>query len=182
MTRDLRFKIQDSRIDQGFTLVELLLVIGILGVLGAVVLATLNPFTQIQKGRDAKRKADLASIQRALETYYEDNGRYPAQAANCVYEIQGNNGDGDDCISWGETWSPYMSKVPREETNLRSYRYYLTSNGQAYYLYASLERGAKDANVCNNGNACNTVPVGVYCGLDSTKVCNYGVSSSNTTP
>ena len=64
--------------ERGFTLIELLIIIIILGFLTALISG--NYITSLQKGRDAKRKNDLAQIQRALETYYEDNKAYPTGA------------------------------------------------------------------------------------------------------
>lgn len=60
---------------KGFTLIELMVVIAIIGVLSSVVLASLN--SARAKGRDAKRKAEMVSIQTALEMYYLDNNAYP---------------------------------------------------------------------------------------------------------
>ncbi len=63
---------------KGFTLVELLIVIGIIGVLAGMVIAVLNPRHFQAKSRDAKRKADLEQVRSALEMYRADNGNYPA--------------------------------------------------------------------------------------------------------
>lgn len=60
---------------RGFTLIELLVVIAIIGLLSSVVLASLN--SARQKGRDARRIADVKQIQLALELYYDANGVYP---------------------------------------------------------------------------------------------------------
>ena len=59
----------------GFTLVELLVVIAIIGILAAIVVASLQ--TARAKGRDARRIADVKAIQLALEEYYNDNLKYP---------------------------------------------------------------------------------------------------------
>lgn len=59
----------------GFTIIELLVVITIIGTLASISLNTLN--TARVKARDAKRKADLRSIATALEFYYDDHGYYP---------------------------------------------------------------------------------------------------------
>ena len=56
----------------GFTLVELITAIGVLAILVSTVIAVINPLEQFNKAQDAKRKADLAQIQRALEVYYQD--------------------------------------------------------------------------------------------------------------
>ena len=61
--------------NRGFTLIELLVVIAIIAMLASVVLASLN--TARQKGRDAKRIADMKQVQLALELYFDTNGAYP---------------------------------------------------------------------------------------------------------
>lgn len=61
---------------RGFTLIELLVVIAIIGILSSVVLASLN--SAREKGRDAKRLADIKQIQLALEMYYDDKSLYPS--------------------------------------------------------------------------------------------------------
>lgn len=51
----------------GFTLVELLIVIAIIGLLASGLMMILNPVAQIQKANDARRKSDLGQVQKALE-------------------------------------------------------------------------------------------------------------------
>ena len=53
----------------GFTLLELLIVIGILAILSAVVVFVLNPAETLRKSRDAQRIADLATMKSALGLY-----------------------------------------------------------------------------------------------------------------
>ena len=60
---------------KGFTLIELLVVIAIIGILSAVVLASLSAARL--KARIAQRVADINQIQTALESYANDNGSYP---------------------------------------------------------------------------------------------------------
>lgn len=61
---------------RGFTLIELLVVIAIIGLLSAVILATLG--SARAKARDARRYADLESVALALELYYDARGSYPS--------------------------------------------------------------------------------------------------------
>ncbi|HVS79850.1 MAG TPA: prepilin-type N-terminal cleavage/methylation domain-containing protein [Candidatus Paceibacterota bacterium] len=58
----------------GFTLIELLVVIAIIGILSAVVLASLN--SARAKGADAAVKSDLSSIRAQAELYYDTNNNY----------------------------------------------------------------------------------------------------------
>lgn len=60
---------------KGFTLVELLTVIAIIGILSTIVMTSL--LTARKKGRDVKRIADIKQIQLGLEQYYNDNLKYP---------------------------------------------------------------------------------------------------------
>jgi len=75
------------RQNSGFTLIELLVVIAIIAMLASVVLASLN--TARQKGRDAKRIADLKQVQLALELHFDANSQYPAaDAGNTIKTIR----------------------------------------------------------------------------------------------
>lgn len=64
---------------KGFTLVELLVVVAIIGILAAVSVVALN--TARARARDSRRVADVRQMQTALELYYNDMGTYPATAA-----------------------------------------------------------------------------------------------------
>lgn len=54
---------------KGFTLLELLIVIAILAVLGAIVIFMLNPAETLKKARDSQRISDLSTIKTALGIY-----------------------------------------------------------------------------------------------------------------
>lgn len=140
------------------------------------IMVLLNPVAQIQKARDAQRKSDLAGLQKTLEAYYSDNGYYPASSAG--YKISPPSGD----VDWGTIWTAYETAIPSDPSSSRYYVYYSNSTGQSYWLYTSLERGGNDPQACyGNGAACANI---AGQGITSTcgEVCNYGVSSSNTSP
>ena len=58
---------------KGFTLVEMLIVIGVLAVLVTVVVTVLNPIEFLKKGRDSRRMIDLQSLNKALAFARFDN-------------------------------------------------------------------------------------------------------------
>jgi type IV pilus assembly protein PilA len=63
------------RSNKGFTIVELLIVIVVIGILAALVL---NTFSGVQRrARDTERQTDVNSVATQLEVYYNDNGGYP---------------------------------------------------------------------------------------------------------
>jgi len=64
-----------KRKQQGFTIVELLIVIVVIGILATLVITT---FTGIQqKARDTKRQTDVNAMQGQIEAYFAQNGKYP---------------------------------------------------------------------------------------------------------
>ena len=72
---------QQRSYSSGFSLLELLVVISILGILMAMGVAAYS--TAQKKGRDAKRRQDIKTIQNALEQYYANNSSsYPS--ASCT--------------------------------------------------------------------------------------------------
>lgn len=144
------------RNDRGFSLVELLIVIAILGTL--TVAGTANYMSSLEISRDGRRKGDLSSIQKALESYYNDNGFFPTDITA-------------DSLCASET-NCYLRTIPSDPSG---YTYYyvrgnVSGANQSFQLYSTLE------NEDDTG-----IGTGTYTD-DCGTTCRYGVSSTNTTP
>jgi len=64
--------------NRGFTLIEILVVIGIIAILAAVVLIAINPARQFAQANDSQRSANLNAILNAVGQYVADNkGNFP---------------------------------------------------------------------------------------------------------
>ncbi len=72
----MRRTLSRTATEEGFTLVELMVVIVIIGLLSTLVALTILP--QLGKANDQKAKADIATLDSALELYRLNNLTYPA--------------------------------------------------------------------------------------------------------
>lgn len=80
-------KLMNSRIrkfmKQGFTLIEILIVIAIIGILAGTLVIALNPARQFAKARDSQRESDLYGILSAILEYQaEHSGALPDTDGN----------------------------------------------------------------------------------------------------
>jgi len=64
-------------LSKGFTLVELLIVIALLGVIATIVIAAINPIDQANKARDAGYKNDASEVVSAVQRYYASQSNFP---------------------------------------------------------------------------------------------------------
>lgn len=73
---------QARRSSRGFTLLELMIVLAIMGVL--ITIAQPNLKSAITRAKEAVLKEDLFQLRDALDQYYADNGKYPSQLLDLV--------------------------------------------------------------------------------------------------
>jgi prepilin-type N-terminal cleavage/methylation domain-containing protein len=118
--------------EKGFTLIELLVVISILALLSSILFIT---FRSVRlRAYDTRRVEDLVAIQKALELYYHDNGRYPELTTNPFFPTysEGKVEDLVDLGGWAELaslLSPYLTTLPRPGYANTFRRYYYFSGG-----------------------------------------------------
>ena len=67
---------------RGFTLIELLVVMAIIG--GLLALAAPRYFKHVDRAKENVLKSDLATMRDALDKYFADTGRYPANLEELV--------------------------------------------------------------------------------------------------
>lgn len=125
------------RTKKGFTLIEMLIVVAIIGILSGVVLVGLGP---VQRGgRDSRRVADLRQVQNGLELYFNKCGYYPGGAA----------GAGCTGFSQISTWTDLtnsltqsaigITQIPNDPSAGRNYFYGTNGTGSGYILGGTLE-------------------------------------------
>ncbi len=107
------------RKERGFTIIELLIVIAIIGILATLVLTNFRGAQA--KGRDTVRQNDLNSMYQKLEEHYNDQGSYPTEDFTAdlfpgIDEGAFNDPDGNDVMQTTSTGTstpgdPYTAKT-----------------------------------------------------------------------
>lgn len=145
----------------GFTLVELLIVIAILGVLASLILANMSGARE--RARDTQRKSDLRQLQTALRMYFNDYMKYPGfYVSGGVSRIQHIATDGSvTTFNWGDEFAlngnTYMAKLPQDplSTSIYQYNYWRdSSDTDVYCAWANLEN-TSDPQIADSQERCD---------------------------
>lgn len=132
-----KYSIKNLSFQKAFTLIELLMVMGVLGVLAGIIVINIGPASQ-KKARDTIRRNDLKQYQTALELYANKNdGLYPVRTTAVKPAT---------LCGAGRPLSN-LSNCPNDPKDMASdckticrYQYRTDNQGTTYTLWAALER------------------------------------------
>lgn len=159
-----RFMVNSKKLgsQSGFSLLEILVVVVIIGILAAIGLSSYQ--RSQMRSRDAKRKSEASQLSNALEMFYQDKGQYPPSAGGLLDLTTWSGG----VLNWGDpfidplnTSTVYMAKLPVDGV------YYESVEEKGYILYSYLEN-EEDEDV-----------VGYYQRDCGGRTCNLAFSSLN---
>jgi len=131
---------------RGFTLIEILVVLGIISVLLSVLYVSFD--SSRRSARDSERQVELTKLQLAIETYKSQNGQFPAAGCGSAGEWVGNGpstaADFVNCNSssgWIVGMVPeYIAELPAdsrfETTANRGFMYRTNADRSAYKILA----------------------------------------------
>ncbi len=106
--------VRGSRARQsGFTLLELLVVMAIIGILAAIAVPALR--YSPQRAREATLKEDLFSIRSVIDQYHGDKGNYPADLQSLVTDGYLRKIPVDPMTKSADTWVLAMEEVPADQ-------------------------------------------------------------------
>ena len=105
--------IKKQPVSAGFTLIEILIVIGIIAILAAIVLVAVNPAKQFAKANNAQRASNINAILNAVGQYTVDNkGLPPPIITSTATEIGSGTGKIDLCSTLVPNYLPALPADP----------------------------------------------------------------------
>jgi len=117
-SRNCRLSTVDCRLDQGFSLLELLVVMTIIGILAAIAVPALRDSPQ--RAREATLKEDLFTMRSVIDQYHGDKGAYPPDLATLVSAGYIRKVPIDPMTKSADTWVTVMEEAPASDSSAPS--------------------------------------------------------------
>ncbi|MFA5086796.1 MAG: type II secretion system protein [Candidatus Paceibacterota bacterium] len=122
---------------KAFTLIELLVTIAIVGILSGFIFISMS--SALNAAKDAKRQADLATIQKAVLEYYAEHTAYPYTATTTACNLCTSDSCSNPCTGFYANIQPYLPNIPTDPTG--TYYTYTYSATPKFVLQATLSSG-----------------------------------------
>lgn len=135
---------------KGFTLLELLIAISLMGIMTAVLFSVINARGIQQKTRDSQRVSDMSKMRTALELFYSDNRGYPVTSG--WVSITAVPGLAPDYINALPT-DPKSFGTVCTNSEWRGYAY--RSDGAVYVLATNMELTSSASILCPVSGWCD---------------------------
>lgn len=132
----LRGSDEKANDEEGFTLVELMVVLVIIGLLATIVIINVMP--AVDRAASTKAHADISTLEQAIEMYRLDHLRYPTQAEGLQSLVAGN----------------YIRRLPNDPWN-HPYAYKVPGAGGHPYQVMSLGADGQEGGTGENADISN---------------------------
>jgi len=167
---------------RGFTLIEILVVVAIIGILATIVYATFGGANA--EGRDFKRQTDLRNLQTAIELFKQRNGRYPAMGCGTVsVTLSSENNCPNYIVGLAPEFISRLPYDPKRGTNA-GYAYITNSNGNAYKMMVTGTVETEEVTMDHEFASCDRSVIQPPDGLTGPPrdMCGQVIFNGNSTP
>lgn len=179
-----------KKLRKAFTLLELLIVMGVIATLATVLMVILNPSESTRRTNDARRFSDLQMIKTAIDLTASDGKTIPDTGGGYIV-LDGSTSVSDIDPSGTNVFdvSKYLSYMPEDpayktsgttkglvmssgncvmgDINSTEMQYLLWGNGTQYIIRSQMQSATNCESVTKDGNNNSTFEMGTEPGLDA---------------
>lgn len=133
----------------GFTVIELIVVIAVIGILAAITIVAYNGIQA--EARDTQRKSDIITITKGLELYYAENRAYPTSGGSTAINSGWSTTADASWAGLAALLKPHIGAMPVDPVSTPSKNVTGATTGIYNYAY-----------YVNKGNWCGAAPYQMY--------------------